>query len=116
MAINLDILLIQVIASSIILAPVMWIAGRYMVGKEKAKFSDAVWIVVVGTIIGAVLSNMFSGIIGAIIQLVVWLYIVRHYFDTDWMKAFIISILTVIVFIVISIILGIIGFAIVSII
>ena len=116
MAINLDILLIQVIASSIILAPVMWIAGRYMVGEEKAKFSDAVWIVVVGTVVGAVLSNMFSGFIGAIVQLVVWLYIVRHFFDTDWMKAFIISILTVIVFVIISVILGIIGFAIVSII
>jgi hypothetical protein len=116
MAINLDSLLIQVIASSIILAPVMWIAGRYMVGEEKAKFSDAVWIVVVGNVVGTVLSNMFSGFIGAIIQLVVWLYIVKHFFDTDWMKAFIISILTVIVFIIIAIILGIIGFTIVSII
>lgn len=116
MALNLDILLIQVIASSIILAPVMWITGRYMVGEKKAKFSDAVWIVVIGTVVGAVLSNMFTGFIGAIIQLVVWLYIVKHFFDTDWMKAFIISVLTVIVFIIIAVILSFIGFAIVSII
>jgi hypothetical protein len=114
MAINLDALVIQIIASTIIMSPVMWLAGKYIVGADKAKFSDAVWIVVIGTVVGTVLGNLFSGLIGAIIQFVVWLYIVKHYFDTDWMKAFIISIVSVIVFIVIAIILGIIGFAIFS--
>lgn len=38
-------LLIQIVVSTVILAPVLWLAGRALVGKEKAKFLDAVWIV-----------------------------------------------------------------------
>jgi hypothetical protein len=114
MALNLDVLVIEIIVSTIIGAPVMWLAGRYIVGKEKAKFTDAIWISVIGTVIGAVLGNLFSGFIGAIIQLIVYLYIVKHFFDTEWMKALIISILAVIVFGVIAVILGILGFAIFS--
>ena len=39
-------LLIQIIISTIILAPVLWLAGRALVGGDKAKFFDAIWIIV----------------------------------------------------------------------
>ena len=35
-------LLIQVVVAAVILAPVLWIVGKWFVGKNKAKFSDAV--------------------------------------------------------------------------
>ena len=50
--INLDsaiVSLIQIVVNIVILAPVLWIAGRLFVGKDKAKFMDALWIVVLGT-------------------------------------------------------------------
>ena len=35
-------LLVQIVVGIIVLAPVLWLAGRALVGKEKAKFLDAV--------------------------------------------------------------------------
>jgi hypothetical protein len=52
--INLMALVVNIIVNVIVLSPVLWIAGRLLVGKDKAKFTDALWIVVLGTVIGAV--------------------------------------------------------------
>lgn len=116
MALNLDTLLINfvlnVIVPTIILSPVLWLAGRLVVGKEKAKFTDAIWTILIGTFIGSIFAAIFTGIIASIIQLIIWLALVKHFFDCGWLKALAISILTVIVFIAIAILLGLIGFGI----
>ena len=111
-ALNLDILLISVVVNIIVLTPVLWIAGRLLVGADKARFIDALWIVILGTVIGGVFGAFVSGIIASIIILIIWLGLIKHFFDCGWLKALVISIVAVIVFIVISIILAIIGFAI----
>jgi hypothetical protein len=110
MAINLDALLIELVVKIIILAPAFWLAGRALAGKENAKFLDAVWIVILGTLVGGIFSYFeIIGIIALIIQLIIWLGLVKHFFDTDWIKAFVISVLAVIILIVIGFILGLIG-------
>ena len=114
MAINLDILVINIIVSTIILAPVLWLSGRLLVGKEKAKFTDAIWIVILGTVIGTLFGAFFIGIIASIIQLIIWLLLVKHFFDCGWLKAFLIAIVAIIVFIIIAIILGLLGVAMLS--
>ena len=53
-------LIIQIIVNIIILAPVLWISGRLLVGKDKAKFMDALWIVVLGTVIGGIFQYFFQ--------------------------------------------------------
>jgi hypothetical protein len=111
MAFNLDTLAIHIIVNIIILAPVLWMSGRLLVGKDKAKFLDAIWIVVVGTVVGAVFGYFSTGLIAAIIQLILWLLIVKHFFDCGWLKALAISIIAVIIFAVIVAILAVIGFA-----
>jgi len=98
----------------VILSPVLWLAGRAVVGREKAKFTDAVLTIVIGTVVGAIFGYFFTGFVAAIIQLILWLVIVRHFFDCGWLKALAISILTVVIFVVIAIILGLIGFAVLS--
>ena len=115
MAINLDALLISIIVNTIIISPVLWLSGRAIVGKEKAKFTDAIWIVILGTVIGTFFGAFFSGIIAAIILLILWLALVKHFFDCGWLKAFVISILAVIIFVVIIAILALIGIAILTI-
>ena len=55
MAVSLDQAVIQIIISTIILGPVLWLAGRALVGKQKAKFTDGLWIAALGTIIGMIL-------------------------------------------------------------
>ncbi|MBO3803358.1 MAG: hypothetical protein JTT11_05715 [Candidatus Brockarchaeota archaeon] len=110
MPINLDALLIHVVINAIILGPVLWLSGRALVGKEKAKFTDGLWIAALGTVIGTVLGSMFSGIIAAAIILVVWLGLIKHFFDCGWGKAILIALIAVAIFIAIGIILGLIGF------
>ena len=102
-------LLVQIVVGIIIVAPVLWLVGRALVGKEKAKFTDAVWIVALGTIIGAVAGALIGGLIAAVIMFIVWLALIKHFFDCGWLMAFAIAVIAVIVFVIIVAILAFIG-------
>ncbi len=108
MVVNIVYLAIAVIVGTIIIAPILWLAGRALAG-NKAKFSHAVWIVFLGTVIGTIVGAFFSGLIGGIIQLILWLALIRYFFDCGWLKALAISIVAVIIFIMVAFILGLIG-------
>ncbi len=99
-------LLIQIVITTIILAPVLWITGRLLAGKDKAKFTDAIWIVVLGVVIEAILGYFISGWVAAIIMFIVWLALIKHFFDCGWIKAFIIAVVAVILFVIIVAILA----------
>jgi hypothetical protein len=100
-------LLIQIVVGTIIIAPILWLAGRALVGKDKAKFTDAIWIVLLGTVIGAVVGAFGGGLIAAVIMFVVWLALIKHFFDCGWLMAFATAIIAVIIFLVVSVVLGI---------
>jgi len=102
-------LLIQIVVGIIVVAPILWLVGRALVGGQKAKFTDAIMIVVLGTIIGAIVGALVGSLISAIIMFVVWLALIKHFFDCGWLKAFVIAVIAVIVFIIIVAILAIIG-------
>ena len=102
-------LLIQIVVGTIVLAPVLWLAGRALVGKEKAKLLDAVWIVLLGVVIGAVVGELFGSLVATIIMFVVWLALIKHFFDCGWLMAFAIAIIAVIIFVVIIAILAFVG-------
>lgn len=102
-------LLIQIVVGIIVVAPILWLVGRALVGGQKAKFTDAIWIVVLGTIIGAVVGFFVGSLISAIIMFVVWLALIKHFFDCGWLKAFVIAVIAVIIFIIIVAILALIG-------
>jgi len=114
MAINLDSLIIHIIVNTVLVSPVLWLSGRALVGRQKAKFTDALMIVFLGTVVGAFFGAFFVGFLAAIIQLILWLFLVKHFFDCGWLMALAISIIAVIIFIVIAAILGVIGFALIS--
>jgi hypothetical protein len=107
-------LLIQIVVGIIIIAPILWIVGRMFVGKEKAKFTDAIWIVALGIIIGAVLGALIGGLIASVIMFIVWLALIKHFFDCGWLKAFVIAVVAVIIFVVIVAILALIGIGILA--
>jgi hypothetical protein len=102
-------LLIQVIVGIVIIAPVLWLAGRALAGKQKAKFTDAIMIVALGTVIGAVVGALVSGLIASLIMLIVWLALIKHFFECGWLKALAIAVIAVIVFVIITAILAIAG-------
>jgi len=112
-------LAIQIVVGIIILSPVLWLVGRWLVGKEKAKFTDAILIIVIGMVVNAIVSWVLSGwlgIVGLVVMLIVWLYLIKHFFDCGWLKALLIAIVFVIIFVIIIVILGLLGLAIFSII
>jgi hypothetical protein len=106
----LDQAIIHIIINTVIIGPVLWLAGRALVGKQKTKFSDGLWIAALGTIIGEIFGYFFTGLVAAIIMMIVWLGLIKHFFDCGWVKALIIAIVAIILFIVITTILVILGF------
>jgi hypothetical protein len=118
MALNLDTfvvnLLIHIVVNLIILSPVLWISGRLLAGKGNAKFTDAIWIVVLGTFIADVLGIFIVGIIASLIVLLIWIALIKHFFDCGWLKAIAIGIIAILFLIVIAILLGLVGIAILT--
>ncbi|MBT8172331.1 hypothetical protein KJN74_05625 [Candidatus Bathyarchaeota archaeon] len=104
-------ILINIIVGTIIAAPFLWLAGRWLVGSDKAKFFDAIWIVLLGTVINAIIGAFLPGIVAAIIMFIIWLALIKHFFDCGWVMAFAIALIAVIIIVVVGVILGIIGFA-----
>jgi len=101
---------LHVIVNVIIIGPVLWLSGRALVGKDKAKFTDGLWIAALGALIGAVFGYFFTGIIATIIMLIIWLALIKHFFDCGWGRALLIAIVAVIIFIIIGLVLVAIGF------
>ena len=108
-------ILIGIVINIIFVAPVLWLAGRALVGGRKARFTDAILIVASGVILGTVIGVATSGLIGGLIQLVVWLYLVKRFFDCGWLMALAISIIAVIFYGIIVLALAFLGVALFSI-
>jgi hypothetical protein len=107
-------LLISIVVGIIIVAPILWLVGRALVGKQKAKFTDAIWIVVLGIVIGAIVGALVGGIIAAVIMFIIWLALIKHFFDCGWLMAFAIAVVAVIIFVVIVFILALIGISVIA--
>ena len=106
-------LLVTIVIMVIFVVPSLWIAGRLLAGKQKAKFTDALWIVIIGTIVfyffNLFLKHLLSGfaiIISYFVMLIIWLALVKHFFDCWWLKALAISIIAIIIAIVLMIIIA----------
>lgn len=108
--VNLASLIIELIVSIIIVAPVLWLVGRALVG-NKASLTHAIWIVALGIIINAILGMFIHGIVGLIVTLIVWLWLVKHFFNTGWLHAIIIAVVAIIALVIIAFILAAIGFS-----
>ncbi len=99
-------LLISIILSVVVNSLFVWIAGRVLIGKEKAKFMDAIWIVAIGTILYEIMAIFNFGIIGSALVSVVSLGLIKHFFDCGWGKALGIAILAAIITFVLNFLLG----------
>jgi hypothetical protein len=66
-------------------------------------------------VIGGIFQYLFAGIIAAIIVLLVWLALVKHFFDTGWLRGLAMAIVAIIIWIIIALVIGlIIGIAIIG--
>jgi hypothetical protein len=94
------------IVGLIVLTIIFYIAGRAVVGGKKALFNDAFVISLLGTIVMNVCLYFFGLLVGAVLSLIVWLLLIRHYYETGWLGAIAVGLMAVIVSIVIAILLG----------
>ena len=110
--------IIQIVIGTVLLSPALWISGRLIAGKDKAKFTDALWIVFIGIIINTIVGAFIGNLIATIILLIIWLALIKHFFDCGWIKAFIIAVVAVVIFAIViailAIILAIIGIGILA--
>ncbi len=98
--------LITFVLNLVILTVVFYVAGAIVVGRQRALVSDAFVISLLGTIVSSICLLFFSPLIGWILSFIVWLLLIRHYYETGWLGALAVAILAVIVFIVVSFILS----------
>jgi len=91
--------LINFVLGLAILTIVFYIAGRAVVGGKRALFSDAFVISLLGTIVANIVSLFNLPLIGLILSLIVWLLLIKHYYETGWLGALAVAVLAVIVYI-----------------
>jgi len=85
---------------------VFYVAGVIVVGKRRALFSDAFVISLLGTVVGNICVLFFPPIIGLILSLLIWLLLIRHYYETGWLGALAVAVLAVIISVVVFVILA----------
>jgi uncharacterized membrane protein len=107
--VNVVAALVEIIVGVILLAPVLWLVGRTVVGKT-ASLMHAVWIVVLGVIINTILGALIQGLLGLLVTLVVWIGLIKHFFKTNWSKAAIVGIVATVVLAIIAVVLALVGF------
>jgi len=60
---------------------------------------------VLSLIVGALVQNIIP-FAGWLLALIIWLALIRHFFDTGWVRAFLIAFLAIIIFVVVAVALG----------
>ena len=98
--------IISFIINLIVMTIVFYVAGVIVVGKRRALFSDAFVISLLGTVVGNICMLFFRLEIGLILSLIIWLLLIRHYYETGWLGALAVAVLAVIVYAVILVILA----------
>lgn len=107
-------LLISIVVGIIVVAPILWLVGRALVGKQKAKLTDAIWIVILGIVIGAVVGALIGGLVAAAIMFIIWLALIKHFFDCGWLMAFAIAVVAVIIFVIVVAILAFVSISVIA--
>jgi|YelNatPaOPRAMG01_1025707.scaffolds.fasta_scaffold20735_9 hypothetical protein len=105
---GLDILftLIWFFVELLILSVVLYIAGLIVVGKRRALFSDAFIISLLGTVLSTIFAILLPGWITLLLSVLVWLILIKRFYETGWLGALAVGILVVIIYLVILILLA----------
>jgi hypothetical protein len=95
-------MLIALVIQVVLQIPVLWIVGRMLTSSQNAKFTDAIVIVILSNIANIIVGMFLTDIIAAVIQIVVYLFLIKKYYECDWGKAILVAIIVGIVSAVIS--------------
>lgn len=90
----------------LVLTVVLYIAGLIVVGKRRALFSDAFVISLLGTILSIIFAVLLPGWLTLLVSILVWLLLIKRFYETGWLGALAVGILAIIVYLAILIILA----------
>jgi hypothetical protein len=91
----------------LVLAVVLYIAGRIVVGGKRALFSDAFIIALLGTILsGAFVVFIPYSLLALLLSVFVWLILIKRLYETGWLGAIAVGILALIVFVVVLVLIA----------
>jgi hypothetical protein len=90
-------LLIVLVVQIVLQIPVLWVVGRILTSSQNAKFTDAIMIVVLSNIANVIVGMFLTDIIATVIQVVVYLLLIKKYYECDWVKAIMVAIVVGIV-------------------
>jgi len=95
------------IVNLIVMTIVFYIAGIVVVGKQRALLSDAFVISLLGNFVGALFVLFIPWhLLGLILSLIIWLLLIKHYYETGWLGALAVAILAVIIYVVVLFVLA----------
>jgi hypothetical protein len=97
---------VSFIVNLLVMTIVFYVAGIIVVGKRRALFSDALVISLLGTVVGNICLLFFPPVIGLLLSLIVWLLLIRRYYETGWLGALAVAVLAVIIYVVVLVILA----------
>ncbi len=97
---------ISFITNLVAMTIVFYVAGLIVVGKRRALFSDALVISLLGTVVANICLLFFPPVIGLVLSLIVWLLLIRRYYETGWLGALAVAVLAVIIYVVVLVILA----------
>ncbi len=90
-----------------VLTIVLYLVGLLVVGGRRARFVDAFLIALLGTAIGYVVALFVTSyLLFLVIEVIVWLALIKYFYETSWLGALAVAILSVVVFIIVLFILA----------
>jgi hypothetical protein len=91
----------------LVLSLVLYLAGLVVVGGRRARFIDAFVISLLGTILSTVFFLFIPyGLIALALNILVWLLLIKSLYKTGWLRAIVVGILAIIIFLVVTVILA----------
>jgi len=109
LGLSILIFIVVFLIEMLILSVIIYFAGLMIVGGRKATFGDAFKISLLGTVLGGLIYgvvSIFAPLIGWVIYILIWLALIKQYFETGWLNALAIGILAVIVALALFILMG----------
>ncbi|HIE23166.1 MAG TPA: hypothetical protein EYP68_02940 [Candidatus Korarchaeota archaeon] len=104
-AFRLGELLLRFIVGLIVNAVVLWVSQIVVLPKEKEKgFLSVLMLALIGAIVTSFLALI--PLIGWLIGLIVWIWLIKSWFDVGWFQAIAIAVLAFIIGIIIGVVLG----------
>jgi len=103
------VIILSYLINLIIISIVLYLAGLMVAGKGKATFGDAFKISLLGTFLGGLIGGAvfyFIPLLGGVVYILIWLALIKHYFETGWLGALAVALLALIVAIILIVIIS----------